>query len=90
MNMESVLGLLLNDGDVVAAPVVAGIVVTGSGVEPAWRGNLYLPTDHAARSGESYTFRANDGRSGQVRLTTPVPTRSGATRLGFRGDGQWK
>jgi hypothetical protein len=87
--MESVLGLLLDDGEVVAAPVAAGIIVTESAGDLVWRGNLYLPSFHSARPGESYTFRANDGRCGQVVLSSPIPTRSGALRVGFTGDGPW-
>jgi hypothetical protein len=90
MNMESVLGLLLADGEVVAGPVAVGIVATDAGDRVGWRGSLYLSGEQFAKPGQTYTFRANDGRSGQIVVSVPILTRTGATRVGFTGAGQWK
>jgi hypothetical protein len=90
MNMESVLGSLLSDGEVVAGPVAAGIVATDADDRSGWRGSLYLSGAQFAKPGQTYTFRANDGRSGQIIVSVPVLTRTGSTRIGFTGAGQWK
>ena len=90
MNMESVLGSLLADGEVVAGPVAAGIVATDADERTGWRGSLYLSGQQFAKPGQVYTFRANDGRCGEIVVSAPVLTRTGATRVEFTGAGQWK
>lgn len=88
--MESLLGTLLDERRVVAAPVTAGIFMTEPGDPLAWRGTVYLPNADLAQIGGTYTFKAIDGRVARLTLSSATMTPSGAIRVGFTGKGKWE